>query len=525
MTTCVRVPGALRYHVKGASEIVLSECVQYHNGTEVTKLDDAVRSEIYECISLFSRNRLRTLAIAYADVRGKENDPFEEREGPTPPLTFLGLLGIEDPIRPEVEGAVARCKRAGVMVRMVTGDNKATAISIARKAGIYGTVYSGPAKGTGGLAIEGNLFREFAKSEARMNQILPRLQVLARASPLDKQILVAALMKRGEVVAVTGDGTNDAPALKNANVGFAMNSGTEVAKKASDVVILDDNFRSIVTALKWGRNVNDNICKFIQFQTTVNVAAVFIAFVGAIVSGNNESPLKPVQLLWLNLIMDTMAALALATEPPCESVLDRPPRPKNAPLITRRMWLNIMGQASYQILLQLWILNYGHGWFGVEHMGVKHLTIVFNTFVLLQVTNEFNARALNLGVNLLAGLSKARMFVSIIIITLLVQYVGITYAGAFMKTTPLTTDEWHRCIGFALVPLPLGFILRYIPIPEPVLPDETYVPITGEEEEKQEQEVTKKSKPCLRKAAYMVLAELKVCGALAAKASSSNGHA
>eukprot|EP00658_Telonema_sp_P-2_P082187 TRINITY_DN8620_c0_g1_i5.p1 TRINITY_DN8620_c0_g1~~TRINITY_DN8620_c0_g1_i5.p1 ORF type:complete len:306 (-),score=94.70 TRINITY_DN8620_c0_g1_i5:28-945(-) len=218
--------------------------------------------------------------------------------------------------------------------------------------------------------------------------------VLARASPTDKRILVNALMERGEVVAVTGDGTNDAPALKSANVGFAMNTGTDVAKNASDVVILDDNFRSIVTAMKWGRNVNDNISKFIQFQTTVNVAAVTIAFVGAIFSGTSESPLKPVQLLWLNLIMDTMAALALATETPSEDVLTRPPRGRQAPLIGRRMWVNIIGQSIYQIVLQLWLLYRGYEYFGFEHESIEHLTVVFNIFVLLQVVNEFNARIL-----------------------------------------------------------------------------------------------------------------------------------
>lgn len=516
MTTCVKVDGALRHHVKGASEMVVEECRYVHTGTSTEPITEAMRQEILLTINTFARNRLRTIAIAYADEPGKDKLPFAEKEGALPPLTLLAILGIEDPIRPEVEGAVARCKSAGVAVRMVTGDNKATAISIAKKAGIYGIVYSGSSKGEQGLAMEGKVFRELAKSEHRLNLVLPRLQVLARASPLDKQILVNALMKRGEVVAVTGDGTNDAPALKNANVGFAMNTGTEVAKKASDVVILDDNFRSIVTAMKWGRNVNDNISKFIQFQTTVNVAAVFIAFVGAITSGSGESPLKPVQLLWLNLIMDTMAALALATEPPHESVLDRLPRGRDAPLITNRMWTNILGQAAYQIALQLWLLNAGFSWFRVESGDKKHMTIIFNVFVLLQVTNEFNARILDNSLNVLKGLTRAPMFLAIIVITSVVQYIGVTFAGTLMHTVPLNAREWRQCILVSIMPLPLGFLLRMIPVRESPLPPKE--PISDPEDPFFAEESDRRPMD-FHRAAWAVVTQLKVVGALASQVS------
>jgi Ca2+-transporting ATPase len=525
MTTCVRVGGTtMRYYIKGASEIVLAACHTWHNGQDIEKISDYKRSEILDTINEFAKNRLRTLVIAYAE---QANTPrFAEKEPEWPSLTFLALVGIEDPIRPEVEGAVERCKAAGVAVRMVTGDNKATAIAIAKKAGIYGNVYWGTAVGEQGLAMEGIAFRELAKYPHKLNRILPRLQVLARASPLDKQILVNALMERGEVVAVTGDGTNDAPALKNANVGFAMNTGTDVAKKASDVVILDDNFKSIVTAMKWGRNVNDNICKFIQFQTTVNVAAVFIAFVGAVTSGSGESPLKPVQLLWLNLIMDTMAALALATERPTDALLDRPPRSRDAPLITRRMWVNIIGQAVYQIGLQLWLLNRGFKWFNVVPNSEEHLTIVFNVFVLLQVANEFNARMLRKGIFPFGGLHRAPLFVAIIIITVIVQYVGVTYFGAFMKCKPLTRKLWARCVMVSLVPLPLGIFLRLIPVSEPEVPiwkevDEAEQEAANAEDAEQDKSWRVvngrklRGKALFRQAVFKIQAQLKVAGALA----------
>lgn len=516
MTTCLRMSaaGPMRTHAKGASELVLADCMNVMIHGEVHPIGNALRKQLADTINTFARQRLRTIAIAYLD--DPDTTIFPENDTAIG-FTLLGLVGIEDPIRPEVEGAVAKCRNAGVTVRMVTGDNKATAISIAKKAGIFGKLYAGPFKGEQGLAIEGHLFRELAKSERKLNIILPRLQVLARASPLDKQILVEALMKRGEVVAVTGDGTNDAPALKNANVGFAMNSGTEVAKKASDVVILDDNFRTIVTAMKWGRNVNDNISKFIQFQTTVNVAAVFIAFIGAVFSGNGESPLKPVQLLWLNLIMDTMAALALATEGPTDAVLERPPRGRDAPLISRRMWVNIMGQSVYQIVLQLWLLHFGYKRFKVTKDSDMHMTVIFNVFVLLQVVNEFNARILDQKLNVLRGLSKAPMFLLIIVITLVVQVVGVTYGGSFMRTVPLSWGRWKLCAAVSIVPLPLGFLLRLIPVREAPLPDPEPVVDEGEDDEDAVFSGTPLDR--FRDAVQKVITQLKVVGALASNAS------
>merc|ERR1712000_680127 len=258
-------------------------------------------------------------------------------------LTFLGVVGIQDPVRPGVPEAVRKAKHAGVTTRMVTGDNIITARAIATECGIYTE---------GGIVMEGPASRKLTDEE--FNETLPKLQVLARSSPEDKRVLVTKLKALGETVAVTGDGTNDAPALKAADVGFSMGiSGTEVAKEASAIVLMDDNFTSIVTALKWGRAVNDAVQKFLQFQITVNITAVLLAFITAVYSPEMESVLKAVQLLWVNLIMDTFAALALATDPPTERILDRPPQGKKSPLITMNMWKMIIGQSIFQLAITL----------------------------------------------------------------------------------------------------------------------------------------------------------------------------
>eukprot|EP01061_Rhynchopus_euleeides_P037765 TRINITY_DN647_c0_g2_i1.p1 TRINITY_DN647_c0_g2~~TRINITY_DN647_c0_g2_i1.p1 ORF type:complete len:1024 (+),score=459.41 TRINITY_DN647_c0_g2_i1:166-3237(+) len=466
MTTMLRVGHDMRVHVKGASELVLLDCdKQLLPDGKVVPLSQEARESIQDTISEMARMALRTLLIAYNDRPGRGNDKFDAESPEDDKLTFIAILAIEDPMRPEVPEAVETCKRAGITVRMVTGDNKATAIAIAKQAGIY-------TPKSDDIAMEGFYFRQLDKPEQyeKMTYVLSKLKVLARMTPLDKQILVQALRQRGEVVAVTGDGTNDAPALKLANVGFAMMTGTEVAKGASDIILMDDNFASVVTAAMWGRNINDNIRKFIQFQSTVNVAAVLIAFIGSIQSSHGESPLKPVQLLWLNLIMDSLAALALATEVPTRDLLDRPPNFAESPLISRRMWLNIIGQSIYQIVLQIWLLNEGFAWFQVEEGSDKHKTIIFNVFVLLQVINEFNARKIRNEWNLFAGLSRSHMFLSIVIVTVVVQIAAVQAFGAFMGCVPLDADDWQRCLIVSAFPLPLGVILRLISVSEPEPP-------------------------------------------------------
>ncbi|KAL4876710.1 hypothetical protein BJY04DRAFT_222885 [Aspergillus karnatakaensis] len=317
MAAVIRVPSGYRLLVKGASEIVLGFCSSQVN-VSTGNIEPLDRNGTEEAITSFAQKSLRTIGIVYKDF-----EDLPDLDVPLGDLTLLGVVGIQDPVRPGVPAAVQNAKRAGVTTRMVTGDNIITARSIAIECGIF----------TDGIIMEGPEFRNL--SEAELDRIIPRLQVLARSSPDDKRVLVSRLKALGETVAVTGDGTNDAPALKAADVGFSMGiSGTEVAKEASEIILMDDNFTSIVTALKWGRAVNDAVQKFLQFQITVNITAVILSFVTSMYDDNMEPILKAVQLLWINLIMDTMAALALATDPPTDAILDRPPQPKSAPLIT-----------------------------------------------------------------------------------------------------------------------------------------------------------------------------------------------
>lgn len=321
-----------RLVVKGASEIVLRYCSEQVDAAnmQTEPLGSTEQHLIGEIIDKYARKSLRTIGLAYRDYPEWPPVEAEIMDGEAiissllKNLVFVGVIGIQDPVRPGVPEAVRKAQHAGVVVRMVTGDNKITAEAIATECGIHTE---------GGIVMEGPQFRKL--SDAEMDRILPNLRVLARSSPEDKRILVTRLKALGETVAVTGDGTNDAPALKSADVGFSMGiSGTEVAKEASSIVLMDDNFASIITALKWGRAVNDAVQKFLQFQITVNITAVLLAFITAMYSSEMKPVLRAVQLLWVNLIMDTFAALALATDPPTEKILDRQPQGKKAPLIT-----------------------------------------------------------------------------------------------------------------------------------------------------------------------------------------------
>jgi Ca2+-transporting ATPase len=316
------------------------------------------------------------LALCYQDLEAWSDDMTLEDIMDAGQLTLLGIVGIEDPLRQGVTDAVAACQRAGVCVRMVTGDNMMTAKSIARQCGIYQY---------GSIAMDGPTWRKLSHEE-RVD-ILPQLRVIARSSPEDKRLLVNTLRETGEIVAVTGDGTNDAPALKAADVGFSMGiAGTEVAKEASSIILMDDNFSSIVRAISWGRCVNDSVKKFLQFQLTINITAVVLTIFSAVVSSSQKSILSAVQLLWVNLIMDTFAALALATDPISPDLLNRMPEARTAPLIDKCMWKMILLQSIYQLgvittLLYTDILH-------LSHHRAKLQTVIFTTFVFCQIFNE-----------------------------------------------------------------------------------------------------------------------------------------
>lgn len=349
MSSCViKTERSYRLYNKGAAEWVLKKCSSFVNEDgDVVPMDDEAREALMNVVVNMAQRGLRCIALTRCDHSLEHPESFfDEPETLDNDLTALAIVGIKDPVRKEVPEAVRICQKAGITVRMVTGDNIHTARHIAAECGILVP---------GSQSMEGPTFREMSAPE--LMPLLPNLRVLARSSPEDKLTLVRMLKQQGEVVAVTGDGTNDAPALKESDVGLAMGiAGTEVAKEAADIVILDDNFSSIVKSVLWGRSVFNNIRKFLQFQLTVNCVALVISFIGAIVGGHE--PLNVLQLLWVNLIMDTMGALALATEQPTNDLLDEKPHGREEPLISKKMWKHICIQGLYQLFWML-LLLYG----------------------------------------------------------------------------------------------------------------------------------------------------------------------
>ncbi|XP_006421285.2 putative calcium-transporting ATPase 11, plasma membrane-type [Citrus clementina] len=452
MSVLIALPaGGMRAFCKGASEIVLSMCdkVVSDNGEPVPLSEEQFRN-ITDVINGFASEALRTLCLAFKDL----NDSSNENNIPDSGYTLIAVVGIKDPVRPGVKEAVQTCLEAGITVRMVTGDNINTARAIAKECGILTS---------DGEAVEGPEFRNM--SPADMKRIIPKLQVMARSLPLDKHTLVTQLRKTfGEVVAVTGDGTNDAPALHEADIGLSMGiAGTEVAKGNADVIILDDNFSTIVNVAKWGRAVYINIQKFVQFQLTVNVVALVINFVSACASGS--APLTAVQLLWVNMIMDTLGALALATEPPHEGLMKRPPVAKGESFITKVMWRNIIGQSIYQLII-LVALNFDGkqilGLSGSDATAVLN-TVIFNSFVFCQVFNEINSREME-KINVFKGMFDSWMFVGILVLTVAFQIIIIEFLGAFASTVPLSWHQWLLCILIGAVSMPIAVVIKCIPV-------------------------------------------------------------
>ncbi|ESS69465.1 plasma membrane Ca2 ATPase [Trypanosoma cruzi Dm28c] len=468
MSVVVAGPGGvLTQHVKGGSDRVLEMCDRYVSASGAEEpLTDSMRTKIVVQIRSLANDANRTIGVAYGRVDG-EALPASE---PTVPLVWLALVGIQDPLRPEVPDAVRKCQQAGVTVRMCTGDNLDTAVAISRQCGIYNRL-------RGDVAMTGKEFRSLVYdaygSSANMEKfwpILDRMVVMARSQPLDKQLLVLMLMMRGEVVAVTGDGTNDAPALRLANVGFVMRSGTDIAVKSSDIVLLDDNFRSVQRAVVWGRTVNDNIRKFLQLQLTVNVSSVVLTFLGSFLSSSHTSPLSTVQLLWVNLIMDTLAALALATEEPSEACLDRGPIPRKAPLVSRRMWCTILAIAGYQTVSTLLVERFGGSWFDVS--GGEMQTIVFNVFLLSVIFHMFNARKLYEEMNCFEGLwERSRIFVCIVGFCFAFQVFSVEMLGSFMQVVSLRGEQWVGCLALSFLTLVFGAVARLVPVEELPVPE------------------------------------------------------
>ncbi|XP_056590532.1 plasma membrane calcium-transporting ATPase 2 isoform X1 [Triplophysa dalaica] len=475
MSTVIKQPeGGFRMFSKGASEIILRKCSYILNEVSEPRVfrprdrDEMVK----KVIEPMAREGLRTICVAYRDFPVRPD--WDDEKNILTELTAICVVGIEDPVRPEVPDAILKCQRAGITVRMVTGDNIDTARAIAIKCGIIHP-------GEDFLCIDGKEFNRRIRNEKgeveqeRIDKVWPKLRVLARSSPTDKHTLVkgiidSTLVAQRQVVAVTGDGTNDGPALKKADVGFAMGiAGTDVAKEASDIILTDDNFSSIVKAVMWGRNVYDSISKFLQFQLTVNVVAVIVAFTGACIT--QDSPLKAVQMLWVNLIMDTFASLALATEPPTESLLMRKPYGRNKPLISSTMTKNILGHGIYQLIIIFTLLFAGEQIFDIDSgrnaplhsPPSEHYTIIFNTFVMMQLFNEINARKIHGERNVFDGIFRNPIFCSIVLGTFAVQIVIVQFGGKPFSCSPLDLEKWMWCVFLGLGELVWGQVISSVP--------------------------------------------------------------
>ncbi|KAI3455723.1 hypothetical protein Pfo_012386 [Paulownia fortunei] len=462
-----RTGSKVHIHWKGAAEIILASCSQYIDVNGSLQSIDEDKDFLKDAINNMAARSLRCVAIAYrtceADDVPTDQEQLAQWTLPEDDLVLLAIVGIKDPCRPGVKDAVKLCTHAGVKVRMVTGDNIQTAKAIALECGIL----SSDADTNEPYVIEGKKFRELSDKERE--QVAKKISVMGRSSPTDKLLLVQTLRKLGEVVAVTGDGTNDAPALHEADIGLSMGiQGTEVAKESSDIIILDDNFASVVKVVRWGRSVYANIQKFIQFQLTVNVAALVINVVAAVSSG--DVPLNTVQLLWVNLIMDTLGALALATEPPTDHLMDRTPVGRREPLVTNIMWRNLIIQAVYQVAVLL-VLNFC----GItilnlnneqkEHANMVKNTVVFNAFVLCQIFNEFNARKPE-EMNVFTGVTKNPLFTGIVGSTFILQIIIINFLGKFTSTVKLDFQLWIICLGIGIISWPLAVAGKFIPVPK-----------------------------------------------------------
>lgn len=423
-------------YVKGAPEIVLSKCQDVPEGIDKQLLT-------------YQNMAMRTLALAYQEVSDSDStdcvDLVARKE-----LHFLGVIAISDPVRPDVPAAIGECRSAGIRIKIVTGDTTATATEIARQIGLW------HAKDTDRNRITGTEFAALTDEEA-LNRVLD-LKIMSRARPTDKQRLVQLLQQKGEVVAVTGDGTNDAPALNHAQVGLSMGTGTSVAKEASDITLLDDSFKSISTAVMWGRSLYKNIQRFIVFQLTINVVALVSVLLGAFLG--SELPLTVTQMLWVNLIMDTFAALALASIPPSTEVMQEKPRHRSDFIISKAMQYNIFGVGALFIIVLMGLLFFFNHTEG--GMTAERLTIFFTVFVMLQFWNLLNARVFGTNHSALHGIFAAKGTDVVLAIILLGQIAIVQWGGDVFRTVPLSLELWIKIILSTSLVLWVGEVVRWI---------------------------------------------------------------
>ena len=407
--------------VKGAPEIV-----------RAMSLPDGRDEEVSERLLAFQNRAMRTLGIAWRECAEEDVLQAVEAGG----LRFAAVAAISDPVREDVPAAVGRCLGAGIAIKIVTGDTPATAREIARQIGLWDDAVDGERNHMTGTEFA-------AMSDEELLDRVGELKIMSRARPLDKQRLVRLLQQRGEVVAVTGDGTNDAPALNFANVGLSMGSGTSVAKDASDITLLDDSFASIATAVMWGRSLYRNIQRFVLFQLTINFAAIVICFVGAIFG--TDMPLTVVQILWVNIIMDTFAAMAMASLPPNPEVMRDKPRPRNEFIITPAMARTLFTCGGVMVVVLLGMLFYWS--FGSGELTVRELTLFFSTFVFMQFWNMFNAKGFETRHSVFKDWYGCREFFLILLAIAVGQVLIVEFGGAVFRTVPLSWGEWAAVIG------------------------------------------------------------------------------
>lgn len=432
-------------YVKGAPEIVFSKCCQVRT-TEGYESATSYKQTVDRQLLDYQNQAMRTLGFAYKILESESFDKIETIASDG--LIFLGIAAISDPVRSDVPAAVAKCLKAGVSVKIVTGDTPATAREIGRQIGIW------QEGDTDEQIITGVDFENLSDEEAAKRVL--KLKIMCRARPTDKQRLVELLKKSGAVVAVTGDGTNDAPALNHADVGLSMGTGTSVAKEASDITLLDDSFNSIATAVMWGRSLYHNIQRFILFQLTINLSALLIVLIGSMLG--HELPLTVTQMLWVNMIIDTFAAGALASLPPNEKVMDEAPRKSNEFIITPTMKRYILGIGiSFTALLLGMMFWYTHtGGVITRH----ELSIFFTTFVMLQFWNMFNAKAFLAHGSAFKGLKDCTGFLVVMLIIPIGQYLIVQFGGDVFRTEPLSLKEWAAIIGSTSMVLWIGELLR-----------------------------------------------------------------
>jgi Ca2+-transporting ATPase len=446
------IDGKRILYVKGAPEIVMNYCKDVASDSsnkDITEHRQGIETELFN----YQNQAMRTLGFAYKVLDANESDaPYENGGLSIRNLTFLGICAISDPVRSDVPRAVGACQKAGIDIKIVTGDTPATAREIARQIGIWNNSNNDDNR----CIITGPDFEALSDDEA--SERVKHLKIMCRARPTDKQRLVQLLQAQDAVVAVTGDGTNDAPALKAAQVGLSMGDGTSVAKEASDITILDNSFSSIVQAVMWGRSLYKNIQRFLLFQLTINVVACAIVLLGSLIG--TSSPLTITQMLWVNLIMDTFAAGALASLPPNWSVMRDKPRKsgKNGDfIINRSMAISIFGIGLIFTIVLLGLLLYMKG---DGNLSASELTWFFTYFVMLQVWNLFNAKAFMTGHSAFANLKQSQSFVWVALLIIVGQYIIVTFGGKMFNVVPLSTHSWLMAFVLSVPVLVVGEIGR-----------------------------------------------------------------